>query len=204
MPVHTVHLIPALGHSSDAGTYMRGNSHGRLCELDIIDGYYPTVMEELDDWRVRAELMETRRHPGVRLSERPRQISPNTCVLELRCGWFGRPTKGSNVSRVLYGKGTPFALAEMLQDAVVEWGRCYVGEHRGVTPIEVDEPLLTVPGTLGFAIEPFALDGPAVAGYTARLAVLGRAIARVIASFALERRWATTTGTVRSVTALAR
>lgn len=202
MPIHTIHLVPALGHGSDAGTYERGNASGCMSELDVIDGYTSSVAEELDASRVRYELMDTRRPPGVRASERAKRISPGQCVVELRCGWFGdaaRPS-GGNRSRILYGRQTPFALAESLQDAVAEWGRCYVFGHRGTAPIQVDDPLLCVPGSIGFAVEPFALDGADAALYSARLATLGRTVARILASFAHERSWSTRIGGVRAVT----
>lgn len=200
--IHTVHIVPALGHSSSAGAYERGHSIGRLSQLDVIDGYYPTVLDELEASRIRTEVMPTRRPPGVRHDQRHVEVALGSCVVELRCGWLGRTTKGGNCSRVLYGKGTPFALAESLQDAVAEWGRCYVYGHRGQAPVEVDDPLLTRPGTVGFAVEPFALDGPDAGLYAVRLATLGRTIGRIIASFARERGWTTHLGGVRGITTM--
>lgn len=197
--IHSVLIVPDLGHGG-TGRYDRGRSIGRFSELDVIDGYVPTFVEELDHDGIRVSVMPTRSSPGVALPARPHLVEPNQLVIHCCAGWgdFGdRVPALKNITRVHYGDGGKEP-AEEISEAVSEWGQCYVYGHRTANPLgRKEDPVIRVKGSIGVRIEPFLLDGPDAETYLAQLPRLGVALGRAVSSYLRTRGLAQARGVIR-------
>lgn len=177
IPTH-VTVIPSAGHSDDSGKYTRGRSVDTTSEVDIVDQYTRTVSETLEEYGISFKVMETRKAPGVKESERPSRVDSNSMVLELAVGWFETNPK-KNRSEIYYYSKKSKKLAAMVADAIGDWGRCTSYEHVTCCPKEA----VTKIGNDGIRVEPFALNGPNYADYLPRMASLGRALAMSVIEF---------------------
>jgi hypothetical protein len=185
---HAVLVVPSLGHSDFAGKFTRGQALGRYSELDIIDAYVATLVEELELDGVRVEVMGTRSRPGIRMVDRHKDVEKYRMVIHCCAGWAEKPDTLKNISTVTCGPRRSFTLANALSEAVNDWGHCYVWGHRSAkVTIGHEDPLLNVDDTLGVRIEPFQLNGPDIETYAAKLPQLGRSIASSISSYLLQR-----------------
>lgn len=180
---HSVVIVPDYGHSAPDGSYDRGLVCGRYSELDVIDGYLPTLIEELDIDGIRFEVMNTRSPPGVAHDKRHTLIEPHSLVLHLGCGRFdGKAMPSKNISCVYFG-GDGRVHAKELSEALFTWGQCYVYGHRAARPEPMKaDRVINAEGAAGIRIEPFMLDGPDTDVYLSRLAELGTAIGRAVSS----------------------
>lgn len=181
-------MIPDLGHCG-SGRFARGRVSGLFSELDVIDGYYRQLVEEIDADRVRHEVLETREPPGANVAQRIAEARHNELVIVCRAGWDQTPRKGKNVTRVFYGESRLKPLALELSESMAEWGGCYVFGHRAARPDERAD-LKNANGALVIAVEPFSLNGSDTDQYLPRLEQLGRALGRTIAGYCRSREWA--------------
>jgi hypothetical protein len=182
MRVHQVVLVPGYGHSSDSGEYERGRVAGALAEVDIINGYLPSLMDELDIEDIRWTILDTRTRPGVRTAARPAAVEPFSLVVHCLAGWSDKTIKnGKNHTQVAYSQESSFQLADELAESIGQWGHCWAHGHKTANPRKVEDALLSVAETKAVAIEPFLLNGPDVDAYVRRLDELGVVVARAIA-----------------------
>ena len=183
MHIHQVLLIPAYGHSTDTGEFDRGRVHDGIAEVDVIDGYMPALMDELDCESIRFRTLETRSRPGVKEKDRPLAVESLSLVVVCGAGWLDKKVvKGKNVSTVTFGQKSSFQLADEVAEAIGQWGACYVFGHKTANPREDNESkLLNVEDTKAVLVEPFGINGPDVREYMKKLDQLGVCIARAIA-----------------------
>lgn len=192
--IHQVVVVRSLG-ATVGGRYSRGNYALGLNELDVIDGYFPTIIEELEAESIRYEVMETRDRPGTPAESRQKHVPPFSLVLHLRAGWFPttKAIPKTNLTTISYGGQRSRILAEEMADAVGQWGTCWAFGHRIGNPRVVDnDPLLLVEETKAVAIEPFALNGADAPEYLKRLPQLGSVIGRAVADHLKTREQAIT------------
>jgi hypothetical protein len=203
--IHSVLIVPGFGHSANDGTYDRGRAFGRYCELDVVDGYLPNLVEELDIDGIRFEVLPTRSRPGIIVKARERFVTPNHMVLHLGGGWFeGAGTRRgeklappANASAIYYGTSESRHLAKELTEALQSWGQCYVWGHKcAKSELDKDDLLLTREETLAARVEPFHLNGPDVEAYMERLPQLGTALGRAISGYLMTRGEARARGVI--------
>lgn len=188
--MHQVLVVPGRGHSDDEGLFDLGRCIGRYSELDVIDGYVSSLVDELENDGIRYQVLPTRQRPGIRAGERFLHVEQFTLVLHLCAGWAEGDAPAKNASSVFFGGGTGGArdLAEALSDAMGDWGQCYVFGHRTTKPGRLKtDTLLGVPDTIAARVEPFALNGADVEEYMRRLPALGEALGRAVSGFLMSR-----------------
>lgn len=191
MNIHQVLIVPGFGHTNDAGEYDRGRASGRVSETDIIDGYLPSLMDELDVEDIRWALLDTRSRPGVKASDRPARVEPGSLVLHCLAGWADKqPRIHKNFSQVLYSQDTSYQLADEIGESIGQWGQCWAYGHKTANPRKTSDPLLEVAQTRAIAIEPFLLNGPDAENYWGRLDQLGVVIARALSDHLRARSYA--------------
>jgi len=185
---HAVLIVPSLGHSDITGKFTRGKALGIYNELDIIDAYVATLVEELELDGVRVEVMGTRSKPGIRMGDRAKEVEKYRMVIHCCSGFADKPDTLKNISTVTCGPRRSFTLANAISEAVNDWGHCHVWGHRSAkVTIGHEDPLLNVDDTLGVRIEPFLINGADVEMYASKLPQLGRSIAAAISSYLLQR-----------------
>ena len=193
---HSVLVVPAHGHCDADGRYDHGRRYGRFSQMDVVDGYMHSLIDELDGDGVRHEVMPTRTHPGVCAQDRPRFVEANHLVLHLCAGFSQDPPKTKNMTSVYYGSPQARDIAEEISEAIAEWGHCYVWGHKTANPQLSSDPLLQVKGSLGVRIEPFVLNGPDSDLYLAKLPQLGTCIGRALVGYLTHRGHARARGVV--------
>lgn len=187
MRIHRVLIIPTAGHLG-AGVYDRGRAVPSMAEVDVVAGYMPALIDELEIEHVRFHTLETHSSPGLTASERIERVEANDLVIHLRAGILPDESKATrNHSIVTYGGCSPAqakALAERVTDYLYEWGQCVVFGHVCKTPVKAKaDPYIDTSRAIGITIEPFALNGPDAGQYAGRLDRLGRDLGMVIADF---------------------
>lgn len=188
---HAVLVVPGYGHSDASGAYDMGYSAGRYTQMDVVDGYMETLVEELDIDGIRVEVMPTRKRPGVRDLDRHRHVEPNQMVIHLSCGYYtGKTPPQKNMSAVFYGPAEAKDLAKEVSEAMSTWGQCYVWGHRNARPEPSPEKIINVEKTMGLRIEPILLNGPDLEEYMQRLPALGTCLGRAISSYLMVRNHA--------------
>ena len=154
--------------------------------MDLIDLITVPLAELLEEYNIRYTMANTRRYPGIMKKNRPGIIEPFSLVLEIGLDWHDRPRQ-YNVSQVFCGKDGSSRFAEILSDALSEWGTCAVFGHRSGNARIVDDPLLNSPDCIGVRIEPYAINGPNAGEYIKKSRNLARDLAAVIAEFTVRR-----------------
>ncbi len=199
MRIHSVLIVPDHGHGG-TGRYDRGRSIGPFSELDVVNGYVPNLLDELDHDGIRVDIMPTAASPGVPVSHRAGRIETNQLVLHCCAGWgdFGdRAHTVKNITRVFFGLDGSKEIAEEMSEAASEWGQCYVFGHRTANPVRKDDPVIQVAGSVGIRVEPFMLDGPDASTYLAHLPRLGTALGRAVSNYLRTRGLAQSRGVIR-------
>jgi hypothetical protein len=194
--VHSVLVVPGLGHLGD-GLRDRGRSIGRYAELDVVEGYATTLVEELEESGVRVETLATHTKPGWPYAKRATLVEANRLVLHLCAGFDDAPPESRNISRTFFGSPQAKDAAEEISESIAEWGQCFVYGHKTANPSDkTEDPVVKVPGTLGIRIEPFVLNGPNADEYMRRLPQLGVCIARAVSGYLFSRSQAKARGVV--------
>lgn len=188
MRIHEVLIVPSAGYSAADGTYTRGLAFKNLSELDIVDNYVRSILDELDEASIRHRVLNVRMPPGVPEGLRHSGVQPNTLVLHCRVHW----TTGkviSNKSRTFYGHGGISELAHVVSQSMSHWGHTYASfGHQAANPVQdLEDPLLCVTGASGIRVEPFAINGPNSQEYAAWLPQLGRDIGRAVADYVIAK-----------------
>ena len=176
-----IFIIPAAGHTDDDGNYSLGHSIGRENELRVVDRYLMTMTEVFGEYGLPFEVLDTRKKPGVKYSDRPSKIPPNSVVLDVAVGWTSA-NRSSNYSHVTYSDKRSHKLADLVSQSLFEWGKCSSFTHHVKNPSEAKNSLLD--GQVGVRIEPFALNGHGVDDYLRRLGNLGIDIASAVIEYA--------------------
>lgn len=181
---HAVLIIPSLGHTDLAGRFTRGRLAGNINELDVIDGYVEALVQELEESNIRVEVMDTRSRPGIPMALRHTKIEKHRMVLHC-CGGAneGEPSS-KNYSMIACGPRNSFAIATAINEAVEDWGSCYVFEHKAAKiAMKHADPVINVEDTIGVRIEPFQINGPKADVYAGKLRQLGVAIAAAVVGY---------------------
>lgn len=183
--IHEILIIPAAGHGGP-GVYSRGHQIDALCEVDLVDQYVRSLIDELDQSSIRHRIISTRKPPGT--PEALRYETAGVAVLPVVCsiGWDNSHNKlsAANGSVIKFGLDIPGALTAGLADVVAHWGSLYVHGHRRSTPVGSEK-------VQGIVIEPFRINGPGALQYAARLDKLGRDIGRYLADYCVGKNTGT-------------
>ena len=169
MPLTKVCILPGAGHHPTG--YERGVVIDSIAEVDAIDIIVRTLQETLEDHMLHTEVLPTRKKPGLSKLERE-TVEPCSITIELGLSWFTRH-RSCNESEVYYGPGTQ-RVAELICEALSEWGRCAHFGHRTQNPREIDPPGLV-------RVRLFALNGPDAGVYLGRLSEAGKDLGGAIA-----------------------
>lgn len=183
--IHEIVIIPAAGHGGP-GVYSRGRTVDALAEVDLVDHYVRSLVDELDQSSIRYRVVQTRKAPGT--PELLRFDGSDVSILPLVCsvGWDSSVNKLSafNGSMVRFGLDMPGVLASGLVDTLAHWGSLYVHGHRRSTPLGTE-------GVRGIVLEPFRINGPNAMIYAAKLDKLGRDIGRFLADYCVMKNTGT-------------
>lgn len=164
----------------DWGSSDRGRYSGGYSQADVVDGYGPRMMDELDYENIRTHHINTRKPPALTEGQRIAEVPANFVPVILSCDWHVKK-RDANSSSVEFS-GDFYKLADSICFSLAEWGRAYVFGHRVLKPIEVenDKPFIR--------IKPFALNGPHANEYMLRLDKLGEDLGRAIGGYLAEIR----------------
>lgn len=187
--ISQVAIVPTRGHTDDDGKYDPGYSHANASEIDLVHEVARSLEEELELENIRYFTLDTGRHPGVKVSERWKQIPENSLVIHIAGGWCDK-LNGHNCSSVSYGHSTDIKLAKILMESMSDWGQTCVFGHQRPKPImdKIDPILSKV--KVSFRIEPLYINGPHIEDYWPRLPLLGRDLALSISHWLKERDFA--------------
>lgn len=179
--IHEILIIPAAGHGGP-GCYSRGHTVDAYAEVDLVDHYVRSLIDELDQSSIRHRLVPTRRAPGTSDEDRYDMAGVNVLPVVCAIGWDASINKvaAANTSTVRFSPDIPTTLASGLVDAMAHWGALYVHGHKRSTPVQS----ATVRGLI---LEPFKINGPNANQYAARLDALGRDIGRFLADYCVGR-----------------
>lgn len=185
--INQILLIPGAGWSSDDGTYTRGHAVPSIAEVDIVDICLRSVVDIFEEYGVRYSVLPTRSQPGVKTSERGRHCDPHTLLVDLSIAWFARP-RTTNESFVCFHDRHGESVAQIVCDALSDWGNCSAFGHRVCVPkLSEKHPAIVHEGCLGVHIEPFAINGPRGAEYLPRLNELGRDLGHALTEWMVTR-----------------
>lgn len=181
MRIHEFLLIPGAGHAG-RGIYERGHQVEAYAEVDLVDLYVRTIVEELDNSLIRYRVVNTRKAPGTPHLERYDAALPYVLPVHLTVGWnpSKKTTPMHNSSAITAHRLCPPRLIEQLADTLRHWGGLYVHGHRCAEPTEQKE--------LGITIAPFQVNGRNAKEYAQHLDKLGRDIGRVFTDFCRSRQ----------------
>ena len=79
-----------------------------------MDYYLPEVVEQLELACIPYEVMNTRRHPGIKIAERATFIENLHIVVELAIGWLKKP-RAQNGSCIYYGHEDSLKFADRMR-----------------------------------------------------------------------------------------
>jgi hypothetical protein len=180
--ISQVTIIPGCGY--EHGKFNPGHGIGNVLETDLVNEVTRCLHAELELENIRVHMVETRERPGFVISERHKQIPDNSLVLHVRSGWYERVTAEAHItvngSAIYYTKSGDLPLAEIILEAMGEWGRCSVYGHQKSKPkLDKDDPVLKplAAKMSAFRIEPFAINGVSIDDYWRRIPQLGRDLA---------------------------
>ncbi len=184
--IHEIIIIPSAGHLGP-GVYTRGHSVPSMAEVDAVDQYVRSLVDELDQSSIRYRVVPTRTGPGI-APERRYDGASEANALPVLCsiGWDKSVNRSAttNISTIRFSPSVPMALAGGIADTMAHWGSLYVHGHRRSTPVQ-DESVT------GIILEPFRLNGPSIDQYAAKLDKLGRDLGRFIADYCLGKNTGT-------------
>lgn len=163
-------ILPDFGYyGSD---YVKGRCTLRYSQLDVINGYTPSLFDELDSEAVPHERIITDKKPSLTEKERMSAGGGAKTVIIPSCGWFSGRKQQSNMSRIICSDHEVLAYASIIAEALYDWGHRYIYNHRMASPV-IDKELAPY---RAIKIEPFALNGPDTEIYLTKLKELGESI----------------------------
>lgn len=182
MPIHEIIVFPGAGHVGN-GAYDRGLVHGAYAEVDLVDRYYRTIAEELDNSAIRHRIAPTRKAPGLTREAFFSSILPRTLVIECRIGWH--ESKKVKLLRNFSALSVAGAVTEQfsrrLGEVLSHWGSIYAFGHSAT---KQKEALGGLPDGAGWIVlEPFQINGPKADDYAKWLPKLGTDIGRYLADY---------------------
>lgn len=179
MRVFRVLIVPRVGHYGKGIDL--GKMQGRIVEADVLQTACRSLVDELCNDHVICRLLPVFDPPGMSEDQRIAAIEPNDLVLHLGLGTLsnvGGTLPKDNYSFVAHGE-KPAArtrfFAELISDALYEWGQCTVFGHmvRKAVKDPEDKIIQTQKG-IALRVEPFCIDGPGALDYAVRARELGR------------------------------
>lgn len=156
-----------------------GQSSGAYSQADVVDSYSVRLAEELDAESVRLEIVNPRRGPAVPVGRRVEDAMAGHLALICSCDFYTRD-RSTNSSIVEFSGDHLRPLAQRLNAAMSEWGKCSAFTHRG-SLVAVNEPGHFI------RIKPFALNGPSARDYLIRMDQLAVAVGRTIGEYFAEK-----------------
>lgn len=173
--------MPSAGYAGAADKYIRGYSHGNICEVDIVDRYVASLVDELNEGGIRHRVVNTRKAPGTALEARFSGYLDWQLPIECAVGINeSKKIKQQYNSSFVYGNANvPRIFLDELSDVVGHWGALYVHGHKTAAPRGQPQ--------YGIRIEPFIINGPSAEEYARRLDKLGRDIGRFLVDFLRSR-----------------
>ncbi len=184
--IHEIVLIPSAGHLGP-GVYTRGHTVRAMAEVDLVDQYVRSLVDELDQSSIRYSIVPTRKAPGVEPGRRyDGTAEVNSLPILCTVGWDKSVHKsgGTNISAIRCSPKVGSSLASGLVETMAHWGALYVHGHRRSNPT-VDDTVA------GIVLEPFRINGPDAEQYAAKLDKLGRDLGRFIADYCLGKNTGT-------------
>lgn len=188
MSVLGICFVPDFGHYGN--DYDFGPEVPGINGVQAVNRYVLAAMQTLDKRGIPCRAVPTRVSPGIPLWERP-DWAPDgwmTVYASVGCkSTKSRPTR--NITRVAFGQRNGFDPADLLIDAIGEWGKCKSYGHRVAAKKRSPERHLH-PGSQSWSveIEPFVLNGPQMPAYVSDLEGLGKVIGVTLADWC-EYRW---------------
>ncbi len=176
MKIHELLIIPGAGHAG-INSYDRGRITDNYAEVDLVDRYVETMIEELDQSLIRYRVVNTRKAPGTPLKERLKESHPHCLPVFCSVGWNDskKIRAINNVSVVTSAPQVPIKITAGIADILGHWGRLYVHGHKASPAVD--------PDIEGVRIEPFQLNGRHAAEYITHLGKLGRDVGRFLADY---------------------
>lgn len=164
--INQVVIVPDLGANKCSG---------RFSEQEMVQAYVSSLFEHLDEDRIT-----------VQIYHELNPIMPNSLVINCLGGWMKTTSNARcNITSILYGNADSRQFANMLQEVISDWGKCYADfNHRVSNPklVEVSDP-----DVFSVSISPFAINGPSAESYMTKLDQLGREIAHCIMGYLITR-----------------
>lgn len=177
--IHEIIIIPGAGHFAP-GVFDRGHVTERYCEYELVHKYAATLIDELDNSKIRHRVVNTKKAPGTSAENRFNLVTENSLAIELKIGWNEKKAKEvDNISRLFYGPTVPHKLAAGLADVMGHWGLLYVYGHKRGNPLATKHP--------GIVIEPFLLNGANADEYAKRIDKLGHDLASFLSEYLKSR-----------------
>ncbi len=185
MRIHELLIIPSAGHAGP-GVYSRGRTVDAMAEVDLVDQYVRSMVDELETAGIRYRLVATRRAPGTPEKDRFREALEHVLPIVCSIGWDKsvHQTAASNTSTARFGMNIPTGLASDIVEAMAHWGSLYVHGHKRATPVQGAD-------VRGLVLEPFKINGPNAVQYAARMDALGRDLGRFFADYCTGRNTGT-------------
>lgn len=180
MRIHEFILIPGAGHAGK-GLYDRGHEVDAYAEVDLVDKYVRTMIEELDNSLIRYRVINTRHAPGTPYLDRFNDVFPNCLPLMFTVGWCAnkKAIPIHNFSTLSAHADVPQKLVAEVADVLRHWGGLYVHGHRCSEPTEQEAP--------GITVAPFQINGRNANDYARHLDKLGRDLGRILVDFTRTR-----------------
>jgi N-acetylmuramoyl-L-alanine amidase len=179
--INSIIIDPGHGYIPQMG-YQRGHAVNWISESDIIDLYVPGIIEELELERLRYKVLPTRKHPGMTLEEKKKEIIESSLVISCHVGL--KENEPVNGSRVLYNNAHSKELAQKLSRVCHQWGKAVNWLHANLGIKRTSGPLLDIFHATVVELEPFQIDFPDIRSYTEGLDRLGHQIGRLVAEYA--------------------
>ncbi len=173
MRIHSIVLIPGAGHSGP-GVYDRGHVIGNMAEVDLVDIYVRTIVEEFENSLLRHRVVPTRKAPGTHIDDRYDEIFEYELPVLCKMGWndIKKGRAMSNFSSVYAGEDVPLGLAREVADVMRHWGQLYVHGHRTSDVIQQK--------ARGLTLVPFQINGHEADSYAKHLDKLGRDLGKTL------------------------
>lgn len=180
--ITSVLIIPGCGWSDTAGLWTPGFATGRLREVDLVDTVVGPLVDELDAGRIRAKVLDTRKHPGLTPEGRFLAIEANMMVVSIGMAMHvhtGKRPRGVT----FYGTSASLPLAALCVEALGLWGKTHDRDYIARKPRRQVEPTLTVPDTIAVHIEPLDMAAAGADMLAARLPACGRSVGWAIQEY---------------------
>lgn len=148
--------------------------------MDLVDRYYRSLAEELDNSAIRHRVAPTRKAPGQSREQFAASVFPNTLVIECRIG-ASKATPIGNSSSVYTNENVSGNMARNLIDVISHWGQLYGLNHQATKPKPLN--VATQPDIGWIMLEPYLINGSKVEDYAKWSHKLGYDLGRFLSDY---------------------